>query len=183
MSVGQFCMVTQLAVFNNERRGEWYCTQNMCPHKQAFVLSQGLIGEASGVMKVACPIHKKKFNLEDGAEIGGDLKLLSFPIKIEGDDVMVELPAPEEIDAILGTHGLRVRANECAEIVPDEDVKLVKFDDVMKNGQVMTEEVAANIRIDAEVDEESDEHHEMGRLRKWFKNHLGRKDKEAQPSS
>lgn len=28
---------TQLAVFNNVQRGEWYCTQNMCPHKQAFV--------------------------------------------------------------------------------------------------------------------------------------------------
>ena len=27
---------SQLAIFNNERRGEWYCTQNMCPHKQAF---------------------------------------------------------------------------------------------------------------------------------------------------
>ena len=37
---------TQLAVFNNANRGEWYCTQNMCPHKQAFVLSQGIIGDA-----------------------------------------------------------------------------------------------------------------------------------------
>lgn len=25
---------SQLAVFNNKQRGEWYCTQNMCPHKQ-----------------------------------------------------------------------------------------------------------------------------------------------------
>jgi nitrite reductase (NADH) large subunit len=51
---------SQLAIFNNQMRGEWYCTQNMCPHKQAFVLSQGIIGAtADDVPKVACPLHKK----------------------------------------------------------------------------------------------------------------------------
>ena len=73
---------TQLAVFNNAKRGEWYCSQNMCPHKQAFVLSQGILGDSSGVAKVACPLHKKQFALADGAEInGGDLQLITFPIK------------------------------------------------------------------------------------------------------
>ena len=43
---------TQLAVFNDVKRGKWYCTQNMCPHKQAFVLSQGIIGDKSGVPEV-----------------------------------------------------------------------------------------------------------------------------------
>ena len=82
---------TQLAVFNNVQRGEWYCTQNMCPHKQAFVLSQGIMGDAAGTPKVACPLHKKPFNLETGEEIGGDLNIITFPVKVEGDDVMVEL--------------------------------------------------------------------------------------------
>lgn len=110
---------TQLAVFNNAQRGEWYCTQNMCPHKQAFVLSQGIIGDVSGTPKVACPLHKKNFALEDGAEIGGDLQIITFPIKVEGDDVMVELPQPEEIDAILGTKGLRVMKSDCIDIAGD----------------------------------------------------------------
>jgi len=110
---------TQLAVFNNEVRGEWYCTQNMCPHKQAFVLSQGIVGEASGVAKVACPLHKKQFALEDGAEIGGDLQLITFPIKIENDEVFVELPNTSELDAILGTHGLRVQKTDCIDITGD----------------------------------------------------------------
>jgi NAD(P)H-dependent nitrite reductase small subunit len=110
---------SQLAVFNNAQRGEWYCTQNMCPHKQAFVLSQGLLGDASGVAKVACPLHKKQFALEDGGEIGGDLRLLTFPVKILGDDVMVELPTVLEVDAILGTRGLRVVKSDCIDIAGD----------------------------------------------------------------
>lgn len=111
---------TQLAVFNNAQRGEWHCTQNMCPHKQAFVLSQGIIGDAAGISKVACPLHKKTFNLSDGDEIGeGDLKILTFPIKIEGDKVLVELPNELELDAILGTDGLRVKKSECVDLAGD----------------------------------------------------------------
>jgi nitrite reductase (NADH) large subunit len=112
---------TQLAVFNNAQRGEWYCTQNMCPHKQAFVLSQGILGDSAGVAKVACPLHKKQFSLSDGAEInGGDLQLITFPVKIdENNQVMVELPSVPEVDAILGTHGLRVQKSDCVDIAGD----------------------------------------------------------------
>lgn len=112
---------TQLAVFNNAQRGEWYCTQNMCPHKQAFVLSQGIIGDAAGVSKVACPLHKKQFSLSDGAEIGGgDLQLLTFPVKIDdANNVLVELPSAVELDAILGTNGLRVQKSDCVDLAED----------------------------------------------------------------
>lgn len=111
---------TQLAVFNNAQRGEWYCTQNMCPHKQAFVLSQGILGDASGKAKVACPLHKKQFALEDGGEIGGgDLQLLTFPVKIDGSQVFVELPNYPELDAILGTNGLRVQKSDCIDLAGD----------------------------------------------------------------
>ena len=105
---------SQLAVFNNAKRGEWYCTQNMCPHKQAFVLAQGIIGDADGVAKVACPLHKKQFDLADGQQLDGDLSLITFPVKIEGDDVLVELPSEVEVNAILGTSGLRVTS--CSQV-------------------------------------------------------------------
>jgi NAD(P)H-dependent nitrite reductase small subunit len=110
---------TQLAVFNNAQRGEWYCTQNMCPHKQAFVLSQGIMGDAAGTPKVACPLHKKNFALDGGEEIGGDLNILTFPVKIENNLVMVELPSIPELDAILGTDGLRVQKSDCIDISGD----------------------------------------------------------------
>mmetsp|Transcript_7578 Transcript_7578/g.13663 ORF Transcript_7578/g.13663 Transcript_7578/m.13663 type:complete len:111 (+) Transcript_7578:1-333(+) len=87
----------------------------MCPHKQAFVLSQGIIGDAEGISKVACPLHKKQFGLADGQQLDGDLSLITFPVKIEGDDVLVELPSEVEVNAILGTSGLRVQSG-CPDI-------------------------------------------------------------------
>lgn len=92
----------------------------MCPHKQAFVLSQGIIGDAAGIPKVACPLHKKTFSLEDGELIGeGDLSILTFSVKIVGDGVLVELPAEPELDAILGTSGLRVEKSDCVDLAGD----------------------------------------------------------------
>lgn len=144
---------TQLAVFNNAKRGEWHCTQNMCPHKQAFVLSQGIIGDAEGVSKVACPLHKKQFALEDGHELGeGDLKILTFPVKLEGDDVLVELPSEREIDAILGTHGLRVQSSPCVDIAGDAlKVPTRKLDTVMKAGQKLVNSFRGETVLQAEA--------------------------------
>lgn len=135
---------TQLAVFNNANRGEWYCTQNMCPHKQAFVLSQGLVGDSAGTPKVACPLHKKQFSLEDGLELGAEepLSIITFPIKVEGDDVFVELPAEPEVDAILGTHGLRVTQSDCIDIAGDALKVSSRFDKMMGAGQKLVDTVS-----------------------------------------
>ena len=95
---------SQLAVFNFSSRGEWYATQNMCPHKQAFVLARGIVGDHKGTPKVACPLHKKTYSLESGACLSGeDYSIRTFPVKIEESDVYLELPPPEELDAELAT--------------------------------------------------------------------------------
>ncbi|KAJ8606625.1 hypothetical protein CTAYLR_008381 [Chrysophaeum taylorii] len=101
---------TQLAIFNTGKEGKWYATQNLCPHKQAFVLAQGIVGLAGDTPKVACPLHKKQFGLEDGKQIDGDLNIITFPIRLnqETGEVEVELPARDEIDAVLGTSLLKV---------------------------------------------------------------------------
>lgn len=140
---------SQLAIFNNAQHGEWYATQNMCPHKQAFVLSQGLVGDSAGTPKVACPLHKKQFSLEDGHELGTDngLQIITFPIKVEGDNVMVELPAEPEVDAILGTHGLRVTKSDCVDLAADALKVPGRFERMMKAG----EELAASIKTSKET--------------------------------
>jgi nitrite reductase (NADH) large subunit len=95
---------TQIAVFHFASRGEWYATQNMCPHRREFVLSRGMIGDQHGKPKVACPVHKKTFSLETGSCLSGeDYSVRVFPIKVEGDDVYLQLPPTEELDAVLAT--------------------------------------------------------------------------------
>ena len=87
---------SQIAVFNFASRGEWYASQNMCPHKKQLVLSRGLLGDVAGVPKVACPLHKKTFSLESGECLTGDpLELQTFPVKIDGDRVSLLLPSME----------------------------------------------------------------------------------------
>ncbi len=95
---------TQIAVFNFASRGEWYATQNMCPHRREFVLSRGMIGDQGGKPKVACPVHKKTFALQTGECLSGEaFSVRVFPVKVEGDDVFLHLPPVEGLDAELAT--------------------------------------------------------------------------------
>jgi nitrite reductase (NADH) large subunit len=94
----------QIAVFNFTSRGKWYACQNMCPHKNAFVLSRGIIGTSGEEPKVACPLHKKPYSLETGRCLSGeDYSLKVFPVKVEGGDVFVQLPPQRQLDALLAT--------------------------------------------------------------------------------
>ena len=88
----------QIAVFNFASRGEWYATDNMCPHKQEFVLSRGIIGDTHGIPKVACPVHKKTYSLIDGKGLNDpDYSIRTYPVKVEGDDVLLLLPPAEQL--------------------------------------------------------------------------------------
>ncbi|WP_053978043.1 nitrite reductase small subunit NirD [Mangrovimonas xylaniphaga] len=80
----------QVAVFNFQRKGKWYACQNLCPHKMEMVLSRGMIGDESGIPKVACPMHKKTFSLESGKNLNGDLDaIVTYPVKIENNIVYI----------------------------------------------------------------------------------------------
>jgi nitrite reductase (NADH) large subunit len=95
---------SQIAVFHLASRGQWYASQNMCPHKKAFVLSRGILGDAGGEPKVACPLHKKTFSLESGQSLQGEeYRIRTFPVRTDGDEVYLELPPVEELDELLAT--------------------------------------------------------------------------------
>ena len=95
---------SQIAVFNFASRGKWYASQNMCPHKKAFVLSRGIVGDQSGTPKVACPLHKKTFSLETGESLQGeDYDIRTFPVKVEDGNVFLDLPPTEILDELLAT--------------------------------------------------------------------------------
>lgn len=106
---------TQIAVFWFASRGEWYASQNMCPHKKAFVLSRGMLGDAAGEPKVACPLHKKTFSLESGESLSDpDYRIETFPVRVEGDDVLLELPPVDVLDRRLATGIGCALATSCA---------------------------------------------------------------------
>lgn len=109
----------QIAVFNFTSRGEWYACQNMCPHKNAFVLSRGIVGNAGEAPKVSCPLHKKPFSLRTGESLSEEaFSVKVFPVKVEDDAVYLRLPPQEQLDALLATELHCVRncseATDCA---------------------------------------------------------------------
>lgn len=84
----------QIAVFHFKRRGEWYATDNLCPHKQQMALSRGMIGTQGEEPKVACPFHKKSFSLQNGSCLSGDdYCIQTYPVRIEDGHVHILIPA------------------------------------------------------------------------------------------
>lgn len=80
----------QIAVYHFSRTSKWYACQNLCPHKMEMVLSRGLSGDVSGIPKLACPMHKKTFSLEDGSNLNGeDYSIATYPVKIEDGIVYI----------------------------------------------------------------------------------------------
>jgi nitrite reductase (NADH) small subunit len=80
----------QIALFQFSRRGEWYATQNLCPHRRQMALSRGIIGSQNDEPKIACPFHKKTFSLATGECLSGDeCKIQTYPVKVENGKVLI----------------------------------------------------------------------------------------------
>jgi len=81
----------QIALYNFARRGEWFASQNECPHHNQMALSRGMIGSQNGEPKVACPFHKKTFSLITGQCLNDEQNytLKTYPVKVEDDFVYI----------------------------------------------------------------------------------------------
>ena len=137
---------TQLAVWRF--KGRYYATQQMCPHKRAFVLSDSLVGEdppstpapateaaegAEGGEKpapwISCPHHKRNFSLTSGAcKSDTELSIATFDVEERADGmVYLKLPPVEELDAALGTKKWMVKKGEAGPGQFDEVDKKIGF--------------------------------------------------------
>ncbi|KAH9920537.1 nitrite reductase [Epithele typhae] len=102
---------SQLAIFHVPHKG-FFATQQMCPHRRAFVLDHGIVGDdpKSGALYVSCPMHKRNFNLATGECLNDDgYGVLAFDVKLEGDDLLLLLPDTDALDAVIGTSKWMVR--------------------------------------------------------------------------
>jgi NAD(P)H-dependent nitrite reductase small subunit len=97
---------SQIAIFHFESRGEWYATQNTCPHRGDSVLARGLLGSQDGEPKIACPMHKKTFSLETGKGLSDpDFQIHRFPVDVREAEVWVKLPAAGSLGTALDCVG------------------------------------------------------------------------------
>ena len=80
----------RIAISNFSRRGEWYATDNECPHRQQMALSRGMIGSQADEPKVACPFHKKTFSLQSGQCLTDDAyQIATYPVKVDAGLVYI----------------------------------------------------------------------------------------------
>jgi len=131
---------TQLAIF--KVRGKYYCTQQMCPHKRAFVLSDGLIGDdiANNKLWVSCPFHKRNYELsgDNAGKCANDesVNIAVFPIEERDDGFLyVKLPSVEELDSVLGTARFVVKKSESEDPFVALDKKLERMKLKGRKGQ------------------------------------------------
>ncbi|CAO1621614.1 unnamed protein product [Sympodiomycopsis kandeliae] len=119
---------TQIAVFSIPGRG-LRASQNMCPHRRAFVLADGLVGEDSqGRDYISCPLHKRNYTLSHKVEEEGghcndpDYQIMTFEAKVDEEgDVVLRLPDTDSLDAVLSTTKWMLRkAKEESDILSND---------------------------------------------------------------
>jgi nitrite reductase/ring-hydroxylating ferredoxin subunit len=86
----KFCAVggKNLAIYNID--GTFYATEDECTHGAAS-LSEGILdGDV-----VECPLHFGAFHIPTGKPVAApcSIALRTYPVSVEGDDVMVDLGA------------------------------------------------------------------------------------------
>ncbi len=81
---------TQVAIFHIESR--LFAVSNICPHQHAPVIAEGFVEDCT----ITCPLHGWVYDLETGKAIGGAGRLKTYEIFLEGEDVIIEKPEPEE---------------------------------------------------------------------------------------
>lgn len=74
-----------IAVFR-QRDGQLFATQHACPHRGG-PLADGIIGGG----KVICPLHGRQFDLKTGASVDGDYTVQTYPIRVEGGEIILTL--------------------------------------------------------------------------------------------
>jgi nitrite reductase/ring-hydroxylating ferredoxin subunit len=79
---------TKIAIFHLDD-GSWHAIENVCTHAFALLTDGWLDGDC-----IECPLHAGRFDVRTGKALSApvDEDVASFPVRIEGADVLVALP-------------------------------------------------------------------------------------------
>ncbi len=68
--------------------GRVFCTDNICTHAFALLTDGWLEGTT-----IECPLHAGQFDVCTGKGLGAPIEedLKSFPVRVEGGDILVEI--------------------------------------------------------------------------------------------
>jgi len=77
----------QVAIYRLE--DGYYATHNICTHQHAF-MSDGYVEKGC----IECPLHQALFDVRTGEALEGPASepLPTYPVKVENDEIFVELP-------------------------------------------------------------------------------------------
>jgi len=68
-----------------------------------MVLGRGIVGDQGGRPTVACPQHRKTFDLATGASLSDPQHcIVTFPVNLEEGKVYLKLPPPTVLARLLG---------------------------------------------------------------------------------
>jgi 3-phenylpropionate/trans-cinnamate dioxygenase ferredoxin component len=78
----------EVAVYHMD--GDFYATANVCSHEYAL-LTEGWMENGC----IECPLHAAQFDIKTGKALSApaDEDIAVYPVKIEGDDVLVQITA------------------------------------------------------------------------------------------
>ena len=70
---------------------EIFALGNWDPLGEANVMSRGIIGNIGEQLVVASPLYKQHYSLESGKCLEEDASLPVFPVKLDGDNVVLDI--------------------------------------------------------------------------------------------
>jgi nitrite reductase (NADH) small subunit len=77
-----------------------FAVSNYCPFSGVHIIARGIVGDIAGEPVVASPLYKQHFSLLDGRCIEQpEIQLETWPVRLQGDDVQVQMEAEESVAA------------------------------------------------------------------------------------
>lgn len=78
-----------IAIF--KRGTKFFAINNVCSHQHFSALHQGQLDG----LTVECPMHGWIYDLQTGKALTGDGGVATYIVRIDGDDILIELPDEE----------------------------------------------------------------------------------------